>query len=69
VYFPLRYYFLRYGRTDGHGYAKVTRFITADVCAAMEQRVLYDATEEVTAASVPAAQQEVTALLEGLLAG
>jgi len=38
VYFPLRYYYRRGGFGDRHGFAQLTRFITADVRGLFEER-------------------------------
>ena len=68
VYFPLRYYFRRNGRGDAHSYAKLTRFLTAEAKALMENHVLYDhGAETFEPVAVPAASQGVDRLLEGLL--
>jgi len=38
VYFPLRYYHHRFGASDAHGYAQLTRFIPKSVCQLFEHR-------------------------------
>ena len=38
VYAPLRYYHRRFGHSDAHGYAQLTRFITDSVRAFFEDR-------------------------------
>jgi DNA helicase-2/ATP-dependent DNA helicase PcrA len=38
VYFPLRYYHRRFGRSDRHGYAQLTRYLSDDVRALFENR-------------------------------
>ncbi len=42
VYFPLRSYYSRSGRGDKHSYGQLTRFLTPDARALMDQEVVYD---------------------------
>jgi DNA helicase-2/ATP-dependent DNA helicase PcrA len=46
VYFPLRYYHHRYGLSDAHGYAQLTRFLPKTIHSLFEQRTAYTAPEE-----------------------
>ena len=45
VYFPLRYYHNRFGTSDAHGYAQLTRFMPKSVCKLFEHRSPSDGTE------------------------
>ena len=45
VYFPLRYYHYRFGTSDAHGYAQLTRFMPKVVCKLFEHRSPSDGTE------------------------
>ncbi len=38
VYFPLRYYHSRFGRSDAHGMAQLTRFVSGPVKQRFERR-------------------------------
>jgi DNA helicase-2/ATP-dependent DNA helicase PcrA len=38
TYFPLRYYYRRFGLSDAHGYAQLTRFLPRDVLPLVEPR-------------------------------
>ena len=42
VYFPLRYYHHRFGTSDSHGYAQLTRFLPPNVRSLFEQRTADD---------------------------
>ena len=52
VYFPLRYYHYRYGHSDAHGYAQLTRFLPTAVRTLFEHRTAYQAGEPEPAAAV-----------------
>lgn len=46
VHFPLRYYHHRYGLSDAHGYAQLTRFLPKTIHRLFEQRTAYTAPGE-----------------------
>ncbi|MBI4214215.1 MAG: ATP-dependent helicase [Chloroflexi bacterium] len=70
VYFPLRYYHRRNGRSDSYSYAQITRFLTSDARALMDHQVMYDASSEPSSSPplAPAAPT-VDQLLNDLLGG
>ena len=45
VYFPLRYYHRRFGLSDAHNYAQLTRFLPQELIHLFESRVAYAATD------------------------
>jgi DNA helicase II / ATP-dependent DNA helicase PcrA len=54
VYFPLRYYHRRYIRSDAHGYAQLSRYLTGPVRACFDQRTAYaDADPDVAVPGAP----------------
>jgi DNA helicase-2/ATP-dependent DNA helicase PcrA len=46
VYFPLRYYHRRFGLSDAHGYAQLTRFLSPTARGLFAERVTHVATED-----------------------
>ena len=48
IYFPLRYYHHRWGHSDSHGYAQISRFLTKAVQALLEDRTAYRSDESPT---------------------
>ncbi len=71
VYFPLRYYHRRNGRSDSYSYAQITRFLTADARALMDHQVMYDSGPEgstdlrvSTTGSAPSVDQLLRDLLQ-----
>jgi DNA helicase-2/ATP-dependent DNA helicase PcrA len=68
VYFPLRSYSSRSGRGDRHSFSQLTRFLTVEARALMEQEVIYDHQDQ-QEGSIPhaAASESVDRLLESLL--
>lgn len=69
VYFPLRYYHRRTGRSDTHSFAQLTRFLGDDARALMDNEVAYDdGQHHLAAVTLPAsATQSVNQLLADLL--
>ncbi len=43
IYFPLRYYHHRWGHSDSHGYAQLSRFLTKEVRSFLEDRTAHSA--------------------------
>ena len=68
IYFPLRCYTSRHGYGDRHSYAQLTRFISPEVKALFEQRVVYDEHPEADADPFSPASVDVDAALNQLWA-
>ncbi len=68
VYFPLRSYYSRSGRGDKHSYGQLTRFLTPDARALMDQEVVYDRDHGEVGPQIEAGSSgSVDRLLEALL--
>ena len=68
VYFPLRSYSSRGGRGDRHSFSQLTRFLTPEARALMEQEVVYDHQDQQKGPTADlAGSASVDRLLESLL--